>query len=46
MNWLVFLSGIVLFFAPFALGFSGNPLALWTCMIMSAILAVLGFIKS
>jgi hypothetical protein len=42
----VFISGIVLFFAPFALGFSGNPLALWTCMIMSAILAVLGFIKS
>ncbi len=46
MNWVMFISGIMLFFAPFAFGYSGNPAAVWTCMIMSAILAVLGFIKS
>lgn len=46
MDWLVFISGIVLFFAPFAFGYSGNPAALWTSMIMSAILVVLGFLKS
>ncbi len=46
MNWLMFISGIVLFFAPFVLGYSENPAALWTSMIMSTILQVLGFIKS
>ncbi len=46
MNWITLILGIVLFFAPFAFGCSGNPAALWTSMLMSALLAVLAFVKS
>ncbi len=46
MNWIMLIAGIVLFFAPFAFGYSANPAALWTSMLMSAILAVLAFVKS
>ncbi len=46
MNWVTLISGIVMFFAPFAFGYSGNPAAVGTSMIVSAILAVLAFLKS
>ncbi len=46
MNWGMLISGIGMFFAPFAFGYSGNAAALWASMLMSAVLAVLAFVKS
>ncbi len=45
MNWLTVILGVAMVIAPFLLGYSGNPAALWTCLIMGAIIAVLSYLK-
>ena len=45
MNWVTMIGGVVLFFAPFITGYSNNPAALWTSLIMGVVLVVLGYLK-
>lgn len=45
MNWLTAILGVVMVVAPFLLGYSGNPAALWTSLIMGALIATLGYSK-
>ncbi len=46
MNWLTVIAGAVLFVAPFLFGYSGMPAALWTSLILGAVIAFLGYRKS
>lgn len=46
MNWVTIISGVVLFLAPFVFGYSGQPAALWTSLVMGAVIAILGFMQS
>ncbi len=40
MYWIITALGGLLFIAPFVLGFSANAAALWTCIILGAVVAV------
>jgi hypothetical protein len=46
MNWVTVIAGVILFFAPFLAGYSGNPTGLWTSLIMGAVIVVLGYMKN
>lgn len=46
MNWITIILGVALFVAPFVMGYSGAPLALWTSLILGAVVALLGYMKS
>jgi len=46
MNWFTMIAGAVLFLLPFITGYSGNPAALWTSLIMGVVIAVLGYLKN
>ncbi len=43
MNWVTIVLGAALFLAPFVTGYSGTPMALWTNLVMGAVIAVLGY---
>ncbi len=43
MKWITVILGVALFLAPFVLGYSDNSRALWTSLIMGAVIAVLGY---
>jgi hypothetical protein len=45
MNWVTMVGGAALFLAPFISGYKGMPAALWTNLIMGAMIAVLGYRK-
>ncbi len=40
MYWIIAALGGLLFIAPFVLGFSANAAAMWTCIILGAVIAV------
>ncbi len=40
LYWIITALGGLLFIAPFVLGFSANAAALWTCIILGAVVAV------
>ncbi len=46
MNWVTAIAGLVMIMAPFLFGYTGNPAALWTSLIMGIILPVLGYLKA
>jgi hypothetical protein len=46
MNWVTAICGVVMVIAPFLFGYSGNPTALWTSLIIGIVIAVLGYLKS
>lgn len=46
MNWVTIIAGVALFLAPFVFGYSGNPAALWTSLVMGVVIAVLGYLKA
>lgn len=46
MNWVTMIGGITLFLAPFISGYSNSPAALWTSLILGALIAVLGYMKN
>jgi uncharacterized membrane protein HdeD (DUF308 family) len=43
--WTAGIVGIVAIFAPFMLGFGSHASAMWTTVIMGAVIAILGFGK-
>ncbi len=43
MNRLTVILGVAMLVAPFLLGYSGNPAALWTSLISGAIIAILSY---
>ncbi len=45
MNWATAIAGLVMAVAPFLFGYSGNPAALWTSLILGVIITVLGYLK-
>jgi hypothetical protein len=45
MYWLTGILGALLVIAPFVLGFTGNPAALWTSVILGAAVVVVSAIK-
>jgi hypothetical protein len=45
MNWATAIAGLVMVVAPFLFGYSGNPAAVWTSLILGVIIAVLGYLK-
>lgn len=46
MNIVSVVCGAVLFLSPFIFGYSGNTTALWTSLVLGAIIALLGYLKS
>ncbi len=40
MYWMITVLGILLFSAPFVLGFATNPAALWTCFSLGLVVAL------
>ena len=46
MNWVTIVGGAVLFFSPFVTGYSDNPAALRTSLMMGVALVVLGYLKN
>ncbi len=40
MDWITAALGILLFIAPFVLGFSANAAAMWTCIALGVVVAV------
>jgi cadmium resistance protein CadD (predicted permease) len=46
MYWATGILGILLIIAPFVLGFSSNPSALWTGVILGAITLIVSLIKA
>lgn len=46
MKWITIVLGVALFVAPFVLGYSGTPWALWISLIMGAVVTILGFTRS
>lgn len=46
MKWITVILGIALLLTPFLFGYSGTSTALWTCLIIGAIITILGFIQS
>ncbi len=46
MNRILALLGAGLFVAPFLFSYTGNTAALWTCLILGVLIAVLGYLKS
>ena len=45
MNWVTIVLGAALCLAPFVLGYSATPVALWTSLIMGVVIGVLGYVK-
>ncbi len=45
MYWLTGILGLLLVIAPFVLVFNGNPVALWTSVILGAAVVVVSAIK-
>ena len=43
MKWVTVALGVLLFLAPFVLGYDGYDEALWTSLILAVAIAVLGF---
>ena len=46
MKWATVISGVLLVLAPFVLGYSGTPAALWTSLVMGIVIAILGLAQS
>ncbi len=46
MYWATGILGILMIIAPFVLGFSGNPSALWSGIILGAITLIVSLIKA
>ncbi len=46
MYWIIGLVGALLFMAPFILGFSANIAAMWTCIILGGVVALLAGYKA
>lgn len=46
MNWITMIAGVALAVAPFLFGYSDNPAALWTGLILGIGMVVLGFLKA
>lgn len=46
MKWVTIILGICLILAPFIFGYSGTPGALWTCLVMGAVIIVMGFLEA
>ncbi len=46
MNWATVVFGLVMIMAPFLFGYTGNPAALWTSLILGVIIAVLGYLRN
>jgi hypothetical protein len=46
MTWVTMIAGITLFLTPFISGYSNSPAALWTSLIMGAVIAVLGYMRN
>ncbi len=46
LNLIIAALGALLFVAPFAFGYSGNAAALWTSLILGALIAIFGYLKS
>src|SRR5574340_463754 len=40
MYWITGILGLAFIVAPFVLGYSGNPIALWTSLVLGAAIAV------
>lgn len=45
MNIVSIVCGAVLFLSPFIFGYSGTATALWTGLVLGAVIAVLGYLK-
>lgn len=45
MKRAIIISGVMMVVAPFLLGYRGNPAALWTSLIMGALIAILSYLK-
>ncbi len=43
MYWIILIDGALLFLAPFLTGYSGTPVALWTSLVLGALIAFLGY---
>lgn len=46
MYWVTGISGLLLVVAPFILGFSSSPVALWSSLILGAAVLVMSVIKA
>ncbi len=40
MDWIIAAWGLLLFIAPFVLGFSASMAALWTCIVLGLVIAL------
>jgi bacteriorhodopsin len=45
MYWVTGIIGVLLVIAPFVLGFTANPAALWTSVILGAAVVIVSLIK-
>ncbi len=46
MYWITGIIGVLLVIAPFVLGFTANPTALWTSVILGAAVVIVSVIKA
>jgi len=45
MKWVTVILGVVLFLAPFVLGYSDDSGALWTSLVLAVVIAILGYVE-